>query len=110
MALKMEYLGNFLFYFFFIKFILSYMQIDVRHKWVRILTYLWMLFEVAVIAVVWDDTTLKIISKTAIEEKTGTNSKLNWNTTSIISGIRITNLATIKCDKLCFSSPPCFLI
>lgn len=56
MALKMEYLGNFLFYFFFIKFILSYMQIDVRHKWVRILTYLWMLFEVAVIAVVWDDT------------------------------------------------------
>lgn len=56
MALKMEYLGNFLFYFFFIKFILSYMQIDVRHKWVRIFTHLWMLFEVAVIAVVWDDT------------------------------------------------------
>lgn len=56
MALKMEYLGNFLFYFFFIKFILSYMQIDVRHKWVRIFTYLWMFFEVAVIAVVWDDT------------------------------------------------------
>ena len=46
----------FLFYFFFIKFILSYMQIDVRHKWVRIFTYLWMFFEVAVIAVVWDDT------------------------------------------------------
>ncbi len=56
MALKMEYLGNFLFYFFFIKFILSYMQIDVRHRWVRIFTHVWMLFEVAVIAVVWDDT------------------------------------------------------
>ncbi len=56
MALKMEYLGNFLFYFFFIKFILSYMQIDVRHRWVRVFTHLWMLFEVAVIAVVWDDT------------------------------------------------------
>lgn len=56
MALKIEYLGNFLFYFFFIKFILSYMQIDVRHKWVRICTHIWMLFEVAVIAVVWDDT------------------------------------------------------
>lgn len=56
MALKMEYLGNFLFYFFFIKFILSYMQIDVRHRWVRVFTHLWMLFEVAVIALVWDDT------------------------------------------------------
>ncbi len=56
LALKMEYLGNFLFYFFFIKFILSYMQIDVKHKWIRRFTHLWMLFELAVIAVVWDDT------------------------------------------------------
>ena len=61
MALKMEYLGNFLFYFFFIKFILSYMQIDVRHRWVRIFTHLWMLFEVAVIAVVWDDTRREVM-------------------------------------------------
>ncbi|MDE7321907.1 MAG: hypothetical protein K2N73_04130, partial [Lachnospiraceae bacterium] len=56
LALKMEYLGNFLFYFFFIKFILSYMQIDIKYKWVRRFTHLWMLFELAVIAVVWDDT------------------------------------------------------
>ena len=55
LALKMEYLGNFLFYFFFIKFILSYMQIDEKHKYVKIFTYLWMIFEVVAIGIVWDD-------------------------------------------------------
>ena len=53
LALKMEYLGNFLFYFFFIKFILSYMQIDEKHKYVKIFTYLWMIFEVVAIGIVW---------------------------------------------------------
>ena len=55
-------------------------------------------------------TTLKIINNTAMEEKTGTNSKLNRNIISMISGMIMTNFATIRWDRLCFSSPPCFLI
>lgn len=55
LSLKMEYLGNFLFYFFFIKFILSYMQIDEKHKYVKIFTYTWMAFEILAIGIVWDD-------------------------------------------------------
>ena len=55
LALKMEYLGNFLFYFFFIKFILSYMQIDEQYKYVKIFMNLWMIFEVVAIGIVWDD-------------------------------------------------------
>lgn len=55
LALKMEYLGNFLFYYFFIKFILSYMQIDTRHKIVRIFTYVWLAFEAVALVIMWDD-------------------------------------------------------
>lgn len=55
LALKMEYLGNFLFYFFFIKFILSYMQIDSRHKTVRVFTKIWLAFEAFALLIMWDD-------------------------------------------------------
>lgn len=55
LAMKMEYLGNFLFYFFFIKFILSYLQIDEKHKLVRIFTNIWLAFEVVSLAIMWDD-------------------------------------------------------
>ena len=55
MALKMEYLGNFLFYYFFIKFILSYMQIDVRHKAIGVFTKIWLAFEAIALIVMWDD-------------------------------------------------------
>lgn len=55
LALKMEYLGNFLFYYFFIKFILSYMQIDARHKIVRIFSYVWLAFEAVALVIMWDD-------------------------------------------------------
>ena len=34
LALQIEYLGNFLFYFIFLKFILSYMQMVLVNKWV----------------------------------------------------------------------------
>lgn len=61
LALKMEYMGNFLFYFFFIKFILSYLQLDTKYKWVRRFTYLWMLFELTVITVVWDDSRREVM-------------------------------------------------
>lgn len=55
LALKMEYLGNFLFYYFFIKFILSYMQIDARHKLVRGFTKVWLAFEAFALFIMWDD-------------------------------------------------------
>lgn len=55
LALKMEYLGNFLFYYFFIKFILSYMQIDTRHKLVRGFTRVWLAFEAFALIIMWDD-------------------------------------------------------
>ncbi|MDE5823694.1 MAG: response regulator, partial [Lachnospiraceae bacterium] len=55
LALKMEYLGNFLFYFFFIKFILSYMQIDTRHKIVKVFTNIWLVFEAFALIIMWDD-------------------------------------------------------
>ena len=37
------------------KFILSYMQIDEKHKYVKIFMNLWMIFEVVAIGIVWDD-------------------------------------------------------
>ncbi|MDE6053019.1 MAG: hypothetical protein K2G55_04500 [Lachnospiraceae bacterium] len=55
LALKMEYLGNFLFYFFFIKFILAYMQIDTRHKIVKVFTNIWLAFEAIALIIMWDD-------------------------------------------------------
>lgn len=55
LSLKMEYLGNFLFYFFFIRFILSYMQLDKKYKWMKWFTYIWLTLEVFGLIVVWDD-------------------------------------------------------
>ncbi len=55
LALKMEYLGNFLFYYFFIKFSLSYLQLDVRHRSIRVFTKIWLVFEAAALFIMWDD-------------------------------------------------------
>ncbi len=55
LALKMEYLGNFLFYYFFIKFILAYMQLDTRHKTIRVFSKIWLVFEAFALLIMWDD-------------------------------------------------------
>lgn len=55
LALKMEYLGNFLFYYFFIKFILAYMQLDTRHKAIRVFSKIWLVFEAFALLIMWDD-------------------------------------------------------
>ncbi|MEZ3464359.1 MAG: response regulator [Lachnospiraceae bacterium] len=55
LALKMEYLGNFLFYYFFIKFILAYMQLDTRHKTIRLFSKIWLVFEAFALLIMWDD-------------------------------------------------------
>ena len=55
LSLKMEYLGNFLFYFFFIRFILSYMQLDKKYRWLKWFTYVWLTLEVFGLIIVWDD-------------------------------------------------------
>ncbi len=57
LALQIEYLGNFLFYFFFLKFILSYMQIDTRHRMIRIFVNVWLAFEAMALFVMWNDRT-----------------------------------------------------
>ena len=36
------------------------MQIDEKHKYVKIFTYLWMIFEVVAIGIVWDDSKLEL--------------------------------------------------
>ena len=55
LALKMEYLGNFLFYYFFIKFILAYMQLDTRHKTIRVFSKIWLVNEAFALLIMWDD-------------------------------------------------------
>lgn len=51
-ALKMEYLGNAIFYFFFVQFLLSYLKI----KTPEILVYIWGAFECVVVGIYWQDT------------------------------------------------------
>lgn len=50
-ALKIQYFGNALFYFFFILFILSYLRIYCP----RIIYIFWIIFEIAEIAILWQD-------------------------------------------------------
>lgn len=50
-ALKIEYLGGALFYFFFVQFLLAYQKI----KLPKIVVYLWGVFECAVVGIYWWD-------------------------------------------------------
>ena len=52
MALKFQCLGNALFYFFFMSFLISYLRMRVS----KFLLYAWGLFECAVVAVQWSET------------------------------------------------------
>ena len=51
-ALKMEYLGSALFYFFFMMFLLSYLHIHIPKP----IIYLWAAFECAVTGIYWENT------------------------------------------------------
>ena len=53
LALKIEYLGNVLFYFFFIRFMVSYL--DIRRKKLKYLMYLWIAGEAMTVLSVWND-------------------------------------------------------
>ena len=55
LSLKIEYLGSALFYLFFLKFILSYLQLDSKYKIVGPLTYCWLAFEVVMAIFLWGD-------------------------------------------------------
>lgn len=55
LSLKMEYLGNMFFYLFFIKFVLSYLEIDKRHKKVNLFVYCWFIFEIILVMFLWND-------------------------------------------------------
>ena len=50
-ALKMEYLGNAFFYFFFVLFLWAYQKIEIP----EFLVYIWGVFECAVVAIYWQD-------------------------------------------------------
>lgn len=51
-ALKMEYLGNAVFYLMFGMFLWSYLKLK-RHKWTRILVLFWSALEVTFLSFVW---------------------------------------------------------
>lgn len=50
-ALKMEYLGNAFFYFFFVQFLLAYQKIKIP----EFLVYIWGLFECITVGIYWQD-------------------------------------------------------
>ncbi len=52
MALNIQYLGNSMFYFFFLLFVMSFLHIK-RHKWDRALTHIWLLMEMVGIVLLW---------------------------------------------------------
>jgi len=51
-ALKVEYLGSMLFYFFFVLFLLSYFKLSIP----RIIISIWAAFECIITAIYWEDT------------------------------------------------------
>lgn len=53
-AVKTQYLGDFLFYLFFIRFLVCYMGLD-RNKLIRLFTNWWIVFEIVVLMLVWVD-------------------------------------------------------
>ena len=57
LAFKVGYLGNVLFYFFFIRFIGAYMQIEKTQasKLVDILSYIWLGFDSVLMLMLWND-------------------------------------------------------
>lgn len=57
LAFKVGYLGNVLFYFFFIRFIGAYMQLDKTqaNRIVDILSYIWLGFDSVIMLVLWND-------------------------------------------------------
>ncbi len=70
LSLRVEYLGSTIFYTFFIKFILSYMQIDRKHKIMDKLAYIWLAFESAVLLIFWTGRSDLVLKKTEfLEEK-----------------------------------------
>lgn len=53
-GMKIEYMGNVMFYWFFIRFILEYLGLE-RKRWVQIFSYLWFFCELFAMIVVWND-------------------------------------------------------
>ncbi|MCQ2417059.1 MAG: HD domain-containing protein [Oscillospiraceae bacterium] len=51
-VLKFQHLGNALFYYFFISFLITYLRLHAS----KLLLYLWGVFEVAVVAIQWSET------------------------------------------------------
>lgn len=51
LALKMEYIGNALFYFFFVVFLLTYLRIEIP----KVILLIWVLFETSQLFIIWND-------------------------------------------------------
>ena len=54
LSLKIEYMGNVLFYFFFAHFLLAYLQLD-RKRIIKWISYVWLACDCFTMLVLWDD-------------------------------------------------------
>jgi len=75
-ALKMEYLGNAFFYFFFVQFLLSYLKIKIP----KTLVYIWGAFECAVAGIYWQDNLRNVLFGKFIFER---NTRFHYMTVQI---------------------------
>ena len=53
-GMKLEYMGNVMFYWFFIRFILAYLHLE-RKRWVQIFSYGWFSCELFAMLSIWND-------------------------------------------------------
>ena len=75
-ALKMEYLGNAFFYFFFVQFLLSYLKIKIP----KTLVYIWGAFECVVAGIYWQDNLRNVLFGKFIFER---NTRFHYMTVQI---------------------------
>lgn len=75
-ALKMEYLGSAIFYFFFVQFLLSYLKIKIPAT----LVYIWGAFECVVVGIYWQDALRNVLFGKFIFER---NTRFHYMTVQI---------------------------
>ncbi len=64
LALKIEYLGNVLFYFFFLRFLIDYMELGSDKTLCRIanaVSYIWLAWDIFLLFLLWDDGNHRIL-------------------------------------------------
>ena len=75
MALNIQYLGNSMFYFFFLLFVLNFLHVK-RHIWDRVLLNIWFFMEVIGIVLLWNGNYGNLVFS---------NIDYNWNQDGTIS-------------------------